>query len=1070
MAIKKLLYAALNLETGEVRSVGLLTGFYAALVMAFIFLLSASLGMFISEFGSKYLPYAYLSIAALGALVAYIYFRLSERINLEKLVVYNLAFILVIFVVYRIGLASPLRRTVIFLLPLLYQTMINLANLAVWPLAGSAFDLRQAKRLFGIIGIGNWIANILGGVVVAPIVDQIGLPNLLYISMGWVLIAGLVLKFVLADRKSKQPPAPRMRTRIPLKRIQQEASPLRNAYVRRILAYVMLWWISFFFIDIIFFERAAIVFPEGADLAGLVGQLRFVTGIFALITTTFITSRILKRYGLRAGLLAMPAGVTLLLFITAMLGTLLPESPWIFYVAALTKMVNLGLGFSLSQTALTLLYQPLPGIERTRVQTLAEGIYQPIAIGISGLFLLLFNTLLRIDAIGLSFIFLALAAGWILSIASLTQSYPQALADALAKRRLGEDAPDFSDSESRAILVKSLKDPDHRVVNYALRVLESQNPNQFKEDLPGFLPFLLEHESIHVRIAALGAVDRLKIDAGSLIEARFGAAENVDEKAALILVLKHSRSAFHKDLVVQTIKQPDITLKQAALTAILQIDDANPEALATLSELTLAPTPSDRIHAARVIEALPTGTVVPLLQQLLEDADPNVRRAAVLAAPGKSDKRIWEAVVETANHPETARTTIRILAEGGLDAQTALSAKLKQPDLTPRMFRTLICAAGRNGGRWSNEALEPFITYFEPHARSIIWEALRENSYKTQVNSEMNSIFLSEISAAAVVVQGIFLFERNGQSLLFDALSEELRVIRTRVLDFLSFITPNNRLGSAREALLESQSPELVYALEILETQVPADIKPLVLPLFDSVSWQERLISWDKSGIRAPGTDAKKWLLTVLENHTALKPTHWTRACLYYTAGQLELHECRDAAVADYKSAEVVVRDMAAWAFSRLIKDAPDQGVPMLSTIEKMLILKSTDIFHRIPDHILGEISTLVEEMEVDEGVTVFQEGDFGDSLFILVEGEVVVIDEGQPINVLGARDTFGEMALLDPEPRSATVVASMPTKLLRLDQLAFSELLYESPEFAQGIIRSLTDRLRTATKRISQL
>ena len=61
----------------------------------------------------------------------------------------------------------------IFLLPFWFQTLVNLANLVVWHLAGHMFHVRQAKRIFGLIVGGNWIANIVGGVLVASLLGNL---------------------------------------------------------------------------------------------------------------------------------------------------------------------------------------------------------------------------------------------------------------------------------------------------------------------------------------------------------------------------------------------------------------------------------------------------------------------------------------------------------------------------------------------------------------------------------------------------------------------------------------------------------------------------------------------------------------------------------------------------------------------------------------------------------------------------------------------------------------------------------------------------------------------------------
>ena len=142
----------------------------------------------------------------------------------------------------------------------------------------------------------------------------------------------------------------------------------------------------------------------------------------------------------------------------------------------------------------------------------------------------------------------------------------------------------------------------------------------------------------------------------------------------------------------------------------------------------------------------------------------------------------------------------------------------------------------------------------------------------------------------------------------------------------------------------------------------------------------------------------------------------------------------------------------------------------MLSTIEKVIILKTVDVFSKTPDDVLVNVAELLEEEGPAEGETIFNKGDLGDSLYVIVEGKVRVHDGHRLLNYLGERDVFGEMALLDPEPRLASVTAVEPTRLFRLAQAPFFELIADHPEVATGIIRVLTGHLRNRVRDIAKL
>ena len=142
----------------------------------------------------------------------------------------------------------------------------------------------------------------------------------------------------------------------------------------------------------------------------------------------------------------------------------------------------------------------------------------------------------------------------------------------------------------------------------------------------------------------------------------------------------------------------------------------------------------------------------------------------------------------------------------------------------------------------------------------------------------------------------------------------------------------------------------------------------------------------------------------------------------------------------------------------------------MLTTIEKVIFLKDVDLFAETPDELLAEIAGLLTEVERPAGASVFGKGDAGDSLYIIVSGEVRIHDGDYMLNTLGESEVFGEMALLDPEPRMAAATAETDTLLLRLEQSPFYELMDTRSEVARGVIRVLSRRLRQRVQEVATL
>ena len=94
-------------------------------------------------------------------------------------------------------------------------------------------------------------------------------------------------------------------------------------------------------------------------------------------------------------------------------------------------------------------------------------------------------------------------------------------------------------------------------------------------------------------------------------------------------------------------------------------------------------------------------------------------------------------------------------------------------------------------------------------------------------------------------------------------------------------------------------------------------------------------------------------------------------------------------------------------------------------------------------------------------GQTVLKEGELGDSMFILIEGEVEVRIRDQVVGSFSPVEVFGEMAVIDKQPRSATVIAKTACKFARIDQNRFKQIIPQRPQFAIDVMRMLVERIR---------
>ena len=137
-----------------------------------------------------------------------------------------------------------------------------------------------------------------------------------------------------------------------------------------------------------------------------------------------------------------------------------------------------------------------------------------------------------------------------------------------------------------------------------------------------------------------------------------------------------------------------------------------------------------------------------------------------------------------------------------------------------------------------------------------------------------------------------------------------------------------------------------------------------------------------------------------------------------------------------------------------------------LLLFEKVLILKSLNIFSESPETILSELAPLMQEVEVEKGTVLFNEGDIGDCMYIIYQGQIKIHKASTTLAILKEKEVFGELSLLDSETRSASATANTDCFLFKIDQEPFYELMETRPEVAKGFIKILCQRLRAQNEK----
>lgn len=142
----------------------------------------------------------------------------------------------------------------------------------------------------------------------------------------------------------------------------------------------------------------------------------------------------------------------------------------------------------------------------------------------------------------------------------------------------------------------------------------------------------------------------------------------------------------------------------------------------------------------------------------------------------------------------------------------------------------------------------------------------------------------------------------------------------------------------------------------------------------------------------------------------------------------------------------------------------------MLTSVQRLLLIQKVPIFRELRDDFLVHLAATMEELTFPAKYTIVKQGQEGRSLYILAAGQVQVHIGNRKLAILQREACFGEMAVFDSEPRSASVTTLEPCTCLVLNQQQLYGAIEETPGIALNIIRLLSRRIRELNQQVNAI
>ena len=409
------------------------------------------------------------------------------------------------------------------------------------------------------------------------------------------------------------------------------------------------------------------------------------------------------------------------------------------------------------------------------------------------------------------------------------------------------------------------------------------------------------------------------------------------------------------------------------------------------------------------------------------------------------------------SHPAVREAAVRAVSGlGSREACVALVAALADPD--PDVVTAAV--VGLEAAAPSHGA---FLAAGLASAPTKQWDGLIRSLARSEDES-VGPVLLDDcrrrlVEANRYVTIVALLQDRpeGAARLLSDQLDLESRTVRDGAISLLGQLGDVGVVSDLVERMNDEQPGARDNAIELLENIGNRALLQPLLPLLTDDA-EERLVNAARiSGWERDELDLRAGLACVLQS-----PDPWTQLAGAWTAHSLQSRQSLERIRPD---APDFVKEVAQIMEST---QTQDRGQQPLTNMEKITFLKESPFFAALPLEELYHIALSVQEESVPAGTTVIEQGTLGDKMYIVVNGQLEVrrldggaAGEGLRVAVLVDKQVFGDMSLLDDEPRSASVISIGECRLLSLQRGDLERILRRYSSIAFSMMRILSRRLR---------
>jgi len=1029
---------------------------------------------FLKRYGVQYLPVMYMINAVVTFFVMGMITGAMARVPDSRLLSYML--------VGSGGLVGALRFTIPLGYDLIYPVLFLLKSqlevllaMVFWNMANDLFTTRQSKRLFPLLTAGEMFGSILGSFGTSPLARIIRTDNLLLAYLVICLAAAIVV-----HRMGHLYPTLLVREPETVKKGEGGGASPGNIIQEFKKIFPLIKESTLVQVLIVFSLMANIVitiinyqfnFAVNASYATEGGMIRFFSvfrgflNTISLVLLLFV-GKIYGKWGLPVALMVHPIN-----YVVAFLALLIRFD---IYTAMYARISTNVLRTTMNAPAMAVLMGLFHPSQRAVVRPFLRGTVVRIGILLGSALILLLGGVFHPRY--LSLIALACMGMWLIYNVILKRQYPDILLNLISRslldlKSLGQEeiVQVFRDKRMQARLRDLFLSSRGKDALWYATLLKAQD----MPDMDDLLLAAMKREDDQTRMALL---DLLSDRAGS----------------AAIPVFRELTDPHRPHLMA--------AMAKAARRFPPHLSrDFNVELFNTVQD------PEARGYALASLYSKTPGRCQEIIRSLLSSNMPEDRWAGVIAA-GESGNEIFADILHEILNGETTQKilsaifhALRQLKDGRLNA--TVSPYLSHPSDTVRMGaldtfeiqgdQDLLKVIGLIGDALpaiSAKAMEVILNsaYQNPlvlvKSLNIPSRKVRQGLFSVLESLNIKALDVYRFARTQLKKAYSCLIEREAlkafpespeRDLLMDHLLQEGQARVDNVLRVLSIKDVSGRTRLIWRGLSSSDARQRANGIEALTHVADRALTTILIPLVEELPLEQKLKAGRKT-FAFPELREKPSLIGHL-----ISKDDWVTSLLALSLAANDGYEGLNPKVLDALAAsenpwvvKAALRCVHASHQDRCPKlgDVIDEVDPVL----RMLYTQQVGIFQGLSVGELAAIGVMCKVVSHGANEVVIREGEPGDTLYLIIDGGVSVIKgEGietcSEIAAMTAGDYFGEMALIDEAPRSATVKTKTKARFMVLSKDDFARIVHEHPPIGLNICKALSHRIRELQEKLGQ-